>query len=526
MSSKHPALRPEHLAPSTVSSAGRGKLSSHQQAQSLPPIADTLRFTSTSPSSASLMTPRSSTSGPSPRFNVPEAYINENEQKSSRPIRMHNILNPSNVSDAQIYQQNTATPAESPQTSVSSVSWRPSDRLTQSPSEASSTSINLPGIITHPSSNASTGRNSLSGGPPYNHRNFNPCTINPPTGAIDAKAQLFLPLRDAMNLSAPPPSLPSVSAGFTPPAGHRNSYGFPGMPTTSAPTSDYRAAESCSRGPMGESASPSTSQSSYSHVGRNSPGSQQYQNPVGHGPQSHYQPHSMRGPPSDGQSSMSSEVHYAGGSGNAYQLFTLQTEHGPIQVPVDTQAASKMADEKRKRNAGASARFRQRRKEKERESSQLIAKLEGQIRSLDEEKEYYKGERDYFRDVAMNPGQAPNVPRIPSPRHRRNPSDGSSTQGTGPVWNQQADERGSQDGRNTRRRISANLTTFDLAQAHPSIPKHSPKFSPQQPGSYPQHAAQPPSATRSAATTLNSTAGPYRALTTPSLYEKSWNPAH
>lgn len=53
---------------------------------------------------------------------------------------------------------------------------------------------------------------------------------------------------------------------------------------------------------------------------------------------------------------------------SAYQMMTINTTSGSVQLPVDVRAASKEADKKRKRNAGASARFRKRRKEGERES--------------------------------------------------------------------------------------------------------------------------------------------------------------
>jgi hypothetical protein len=107
------------------------------------------------------------------------------------------------------------------------------------------------------------------------------------------------------------------------------------------------------------------------------------------------------------------------GSGT-YHIMTFDTENGPIQVPVDVQAASKMADDKRKRNAGASARFRQRRKEKEKESSDKIASLENQIREIAKQKEYYRGERDYFRELAYNSSASNQItPRMPSPRPRK-----------------------------------------------------------------------------------------------------------
>lgn len=74
------------------------------------------------------------------------------------------------------------------------------------------------------------------------------------------------------------------------------------------------------------------------------------------------------------------------------QMMVLETEQGPIQVPLDVQAASKVADEKRKRNTTASHRFRQRRKEKEQETSDSISKLEAQVREMTEEKKYYQQE--------------------------------------------------------------------------------------------------------------------------------------
>ncbi|KAF3909749.1 hypothetical protein AA313_de0209829 [Arthrobotrys entomopaga] len=65
-----------------------------------------------------------------------------------------------------------------------------------------------------------------------------------------------------------------------------------------------------------------------------------------------------------------------------------------LAIPVDTTAASKLADEKRKRNAGASARFRQRRKEREREMSARIVELETRLKVVEEE-------RDHYRNLAL-----------------------------------------------------------------------------------------------------------------------------
>ena len=48
-----------------------------------------------------------------------------------------------------------------------------------------------------------------------------------------------------------------------------------------------------------------------------------------------------------------------------YQMMMFDTAQGAIQVPLDVQATSRVADKKRKQNANASHKFRQRRKEKE-----------------------------------------------------------------------------------------------------------------------------------------------------------------
>ncbi len=57
-----------------------------------------------------------------------------------------------------------------------------------------------------------------------------------------------------------------------------------------------------------------------------------------------------------------------------YQMMLLKTEQGLIQISIDVQVASKVADEKRERNAIVSHRFRQRRKQRERETAEKIVK--------------------------------------------------------------------------------------------------------------------------------------------------------
>jgi hypothetical protein len=84
-------------------------------------------------------------------------------------------------------------------------------------------------------------------------------------------------------------------------------------------------------------------------------------------PSSFFHPHTEASPDSSMPRSNASYGPVSTAAGQKYQLMTLDTNQGPIQVPIDVQVASKVADEKRKRNATASHRFRRRRKEKDRE---------------------------------------------------------------------------------------------------------------------------------------------------------------
>ena len=106
-------------------------------------------------------------------------------------------------------------------------------------------------------------------------------------------------------------------------------------------------------------------------------------------------------------------------SRSEYALFTIETDQGPVQVPVNMQ---KMVDEKRKRIVGASTGYiggLARRPQKERELSRQIAILESKIRVLVEEKEYYRKERDYFRGVVYNMPVQQFPLRLPSPPLRK-----------------------------------------------------------------------------------------------------------
>ncbi|KAL9120015.1 MAG: hypothetical protein Q9187_003432 [Circinaria calcarea] len=450
--------------------------------QALPPIVDPSRFTSSRPSEHSppaFGNPPATTD--SPRGILSETSSNDAEQRPSRPIRMHSILNPPSAMEDRVPQRPPSN-AESPETSISSASWRPSDRSTQSPSSISTAGTNLPGMRVHSMSAAPINRPPLAQNPAVS-RVASLGSIGLPSATIDAKRSPFLSGRghqyppDVSNIP-----LPAVPVGYTPPVVSRTSYGFPMQKTSTRP--DRRGLEVLSQAPASQSDSPSTSYSSYSQLSHPSPAPQQY-----HLPPTQVSSSAHLGPlvttrgagPDDHHITIGSERNYGPVTSavgqSTYQLMTLDTDQGPIQVPVDVQAASKMADEKRKRNAGASARFRQRRKEKERESSQTISKLESQIREIGEEREYYRQERDYFRSLVYSTSaQGQVVPRLPSPRQRKLVHPEPSAPPVNGQW-QQSEERGGQTGRNTRRRIGAYTPVYELPPSTMAAPDQTPIYS-------------------------------------------------
>lgn len=257
-----------------------------------------------------------------------------------------------------------------------------------------------------------------------------------------------------------------ASALPTPTGVARQSYGIPAPTSSNRPTA-RRASVGASRGmrPLSESTSPKSSYSGYSQAEQASPaqygsslmptlsaaytatsstsrqGTDSTPTPVG----------------SERQNQIGVPMSSTSGQ-NVYQMMTLETTSGTVQLPVDVQAASRVADEKRRRNAGASARFRQRRKEKEKEASTAISRLEQQLKDLSEDSDFYKRERDYFAGVVLQvPGGDRHFPRPQSPRHRRTSTmGGASGAGVTYMSAQEQDPQSPGEGRNVRRRTSTN----------------------------------------------------------------------
>jgi hypothetical protein len=179
---------------------------------------------------------------------------------------------------------------------------------------------------------------------------------------------------------------------------------------------------------------------------------------------------------------------------DSIQLMTITTSQGVYSVPVDVHQASRIADEKRARNAGASARFRQRRKEKEKEATTTIEKmqqqtrdLERRVRDVEEERDFYRGERDRFRDLMYRTPEmrhlATQAP--PSPATMRSGSlQGPGSQLGGPRMSFQQQE--SPVERPTRRRRT------DTAGEFMSVPYTLPPASTITPATAPGYAAPAP----------------------------------
>ena len=171
----------------------------------------------------------------------------------------------------------------------------------------------------------------------------------------------------------------------------------------------------------------------------------------------------------------------SGGQNPNIRMMPVPTEHGHVYVPVDVQAASKVADEKRARNAGASARFRQRRKEKEREANSNIHKLEAQSRELErkvrvltEERDFYRNQRDRFREVVY---RTPSIRELAlqsplSPRLRNATYPSLPTGPAGPAYQQATEAAPSQtqEERPPRRRRTDTQGDYTYATSPSSLP--------------------------------------------------------
>lgn len=113
-----------------------------------------------------------------------------------------------------------------------------------------------------------------------------------------------------------------------------------------------------------------------------------------------------------GELGVDSATPYCPTSSSSSRAVTAHTGASPVTlIELDKHRASKEADAKRKLNAEASARFRSRRKIKEKELLKTIHQLEQKILWLEQEKDFYRRERDFLRDWV-----GPSAPLNPLPQ--------------------------------------------------------------------------------------------------------------
>jgi len=331
------------------------------------------------------------------------------------------ILNPSTEQEQPRGQRRKADQLDSPPSSIASL---PPLNTSVQPVRS-----DTPAKPYGSTSQAPQNRTTITPRSPGFHRPATYQSFHPPTGTISALKSPFptSPRTRSYTIEPGAQSFP------TPPAVPRPSYEYPAPPNDPANASRRVSLGGARlhRAPS-SSASPSTSYSSFSQAG------------------GFDERHRQMGIPISSSSGQ-----------NVYQMMTLETTSGTVQLPVDVQAASKVADEKRKRNAGASARFRQRRKEKERESSTTISKLEQRLKHAADDADFYKRERDYLAGVLLQvPGGDRHFPRPQSPRHRRSSTITSamSASGSGGYLSgpEQFASRSPEQGRNVRRRTSVH----------------------------------------------------------------------
>ena len=468
----------------------------------------------------------------------------------NRPLGMRNILNPAQADDLSQSDPAARTDLETPSTAEASLSGAGTARSLPTLSPRILKRLSRPSPPPKASSAATPGsRRVLTPRSPRlrtvslaGRRSPAPSLGAPPPvlGTYEGQSRIYT-AEPGTNAEADIPPLPATSnAG-------RLATGY--TVTSEAGRSDSRRA-SGGRGvglvagsvAASQSDSPSTSHSSYSHFSQTSPVVGYATGPNQPGQYSYPRSTQPSGPSQSGYPASSVEGHYDVGTGS-YQM-TLDTESGPMIVPVevDVQHASKMADEKRKRNAGASARFRARRKEKEKEANTTIDALQKAIRDITEEKEFYQGERNFFRDFVLQRMGPSSFPRRPiSPRDRRllppPPSSRMQAEGSTSQWRTSSREGTESPTRSQRRR------TGDYQPSFPRPPLTSPMITPQAPAYGAQFPPPPPPPSLQPSLldprepgpppppppTSQAPPPPPRSMSydpfRPNTYDRSWNPA-
>ncbi len=524
MSQRNPASGPPSNAP-------------RRESQSLPPLSPSLSRPQSSQNAPAESTYTSQLSAEPSRTTLPPlgSVTSANrlpplltDAPPSRPIGVHSILNPAHYVSQSPLQAEPTTSFGRPPSPGSTIAPPAFPQIAKRSTQASPTTEEVwaSGLRTERrilTPKSPSWRATSSGG----RRSY-------PSGPFGAPQSPLMRGESRVYTAEPGPRRGSE----IPPLPHPNPTGRSANPYTSLtePGGGPPRRASTSRNPFAASTSqtqgesPSTSHSSYSHFSQSSPVlryGQSSQHPSSLQPGSTRPPVSL--PPSQSSAAGISEGQYDMHKGS-YGI-SIPTEGGQMLLPVelDVEQASKTANEKRKRNAGASARFRQRRKEKEREASQTIANLERDYRALEEERNHYRSERDFFRDLyarQVGPGQLSQRPLTP----RAPPASRPTLVDTPPQWQDLSRETSESLPRNLRGRTNSYPATFPAPAAPPMLPPQAQPygFGPQPPPPTLQ-SAFPPARTPGPLTFppqaapsphSSSLQDPFRR----DVYNRSWNP--
>ncbi|KAF8471690.1 hypothetical protein BDZ91DRAFT_760349 [Kalaharituber pfeilii] len=328
---------------------------------------------------------------------VTSAAVMSPEPRASRPLDVSNILNPTPQRTPENVRRRSAAHFESPRSAPMANLQNTARSLPPSPVESSESdasrlrSNTLSRHLAHPGARVS--RPSSLG---------NVTSQQHPYG-ISSQRYSPYPTESAPHSQPPPPPPTAAAQSAT-----SSNYPFPSTAASQQyqstpqqqpqPQQSYQSHQS--QQSVSSSVSPTTPYLSYAPHGQSSL-------PPVSGPQA--SAFSTQQYASTSQQSLGSSYSMASHSQHGhFPMMALATAHGSIPVSVDTTAASKSADEKRRRNAGASARFRQRRKEREREMTQRITDLEQRLKKAEEE-------RDYYRDMCMRMPQSGRAQQPPPP---------------------------------------------------------------------------------------------------------------
>ena len=87
---------------------------------------------------------------------------------------------------------------------------------------------------------------------------------------------------------------------------------------------------------------------------------------------------------------------------NQRSTIIVEKKNNFLQILINIQAESKIANEKRKRNIIIFYHCRQRQQKKKREIFQNILKLKQQIRKKTKKIDFYRSEKNYFRNITIH----------------------------------------------------------------------------------------------------------------------------